>query len=267
MYTFLKRLQAGITIEMLICGVVLLPSITMAASISSQGCLGVSDFSCVSDGEFNSGPLSQSRAEHDGTLIPTSGDFVGTVSGHSDIGAGTLRAQGAVSSNPGDPASVGLDGGVIFGNASLNDDVSFTNTLTGPLDVTINMYVSGYINTGGGEVSVSSFLNLGGETDFGSYSDDGPISDVLTATITLTNSDPINIGASLGYNVDTYPGNAAITNLDVSAYLELIIEDEVIFVSESTHFLTTPVPVPPALPMLLGGIASLISLSRRRKRF
>ena len=241
-----------------------LPGFVTAASLGTDGCLGVSGFNCHSDGEFNNGPLSDPRAEHAGTLIPTSMDFTGTVSGHADISMGTLSSNGAVTSNPSDPSSQGLDGGVIFGNSSFNDNVTFTNSLIGDFDVTINMYVSGNIVTDGATASAGAFLNVAGQTDFGSYFNDGPIDDVLTATVTLTNSDTINISGSVSYSVDEYPGGAANTDLSVSAYFELILVDEAVFISESTHFLTAPVPVPPALQLFIAGVASLIGLSRRK---
>ena len=263
MTTSINKKTTG-ALRVLLALILILPGLANAASISTQGCLGVSNFSCEFDSEFNNGALFRSRAEHNGTLIPASLAFTGTVSGHSDIASGTLHSFGAVSSNSGDPSSEGLDGGVIFGGSGFSDDVSFTNTLSGPFDVTINMYVSGQINSDGADVFAGAFLNLGGETDSGSYSSDGAINDVLSATITLTNNNPIDISASLDYSVDTYPGGGAATDVELSAYIELIIEDEIIFSSESGLFLATPVPVPPALPMLLGGLAGLVTVTRRR---
>ncbi|MCB1746019.1 MAG: hypothetical protein H6977_14135 [Gammaproteobacteria bacterium] len=234
-----------------------------AASISTQGCLGTPAFTCQSDSEFANGPLGNTRVEHDGSLFPTSGEYTADVSGHADIAAGTLRSAGQVDSSPGDPASMGLDGGVIFGGSSIGDELTLTSTLPGSYDVTLTLTVNGSIGLDGGDGGAFVYLSLDAGDDSGSYTSDGVINDVLSVTQSFTGNAVFDIAAYIDYSVDMYPGDGANSDIALNGVLQLVLPEGVTFESESGAFLATPVPLPGMLPALAIALAG-VGVVRRR---
>ncbi len=236
-----------------------------AASISTQGCLGTPDFTCLFDSEFTNGPLASTRVEHDGSLFPASGEYTAEVSGHADIAAGTLRSVGQVDSAPGDPSSQGIDGGVIFGGSSISDELTLTSTLPGSYDVTVNLIVTGNISLDGADGGAFVFLSLDAGNDSRNYSSDGAINDILSVTQTFSGNVVFDINAFIDYSIDMYPGGGANSDIALSGILRLILPDGVTFESESEAFLAAPVPVPAIVPLFALALAGL-GVMRRRPR-
>lgn len=94
-----------------------------------------------------------------------------------------------------------------------------------------------------------------------------PIFDILTAELTLSGAQSVNVFAQIASDILDISGPDALTEFDFAntAQLSLNVSPGVQITSASGVFLASAVPLPPALPLLLLSALTLLGVRRKHR--
>ncbi|MGE3772903.1 MAG: hypothetical protein AB7I32_08240 [Gammaproteobacteria bacterium] len=195
----------------------------------------------------------------------------------SDITTPKLQVFGSLDNGAG--ATLG-DGEIalLASNATLRDTITIAAPSSDPYLVTAEMVIDGVLQGAGSNARVNALLTISptgalSQTQSKSYSGDVTVvDDVLPITQQFVGNAEFELSSSLFFFVSRVDAgvevlgdfsHTAIINLTVTTLGGDPIEN-VTITSESGQFGVAPIPVPSALPLMLGGLAGL-ALRRRVK--
>lgn len=167
---------------------------------------------------------------------------------------------------------------LLISNATLRDTITITAPSSDPYLVTAEMLIDGVLQGAGSNATVNALLTIAppaslSQTQSKSYTGNVTVvDDVLPITQQFIGDAVFDLRSSLffavsrvdaGTNLLADFSHTAIINLSVTTLGGDPIENAII-TSESGQFGVAPVPVPAALPLMLGGLAGMALRLRRR---
>ncbi|HMM77059.1 MAG TPA: VPLPA-CTERM sorting domain-containing protein [Gammaproteobacteria bacterium] len=196
----------------------------------------------------------------------------------SDITTPKLQVFGALDNSAG--ANLG-DGEIalLVSNATLSDTLSIAAPSSDPYLVTAEMVIDGILQGSGSNARVNALLTISptgalSQTQSKFYSGDVTVvDDVLPITRQFVGNAEFELSSALFFFVSHVDAGAkvladfshtAIINLSVTTLAGDPISN-VTITSESGQFGIAPVPLPAALPLMLGGLAGLALRARQRR--
>lgn len=193
----------------------------------------------------------------------------------SDITTPRLQVFGSLDNSGGGNLGDG-EISLLLANASLQDTITITAPSSDPYRVTAEMIIDGVLQGDGSNATVLALLTIRpvgslSVSESQSFTGDVTVVDeILPVAQSFTGDAEFDIESSLFFFVSRVNAgvevlgdfsNTAIINLNVTTLGGDPIEN-VTITSESGQFGVAPIPVPPALPLMLGGLA-ILALRRR----
>ena len=196
----------------------------------------------------------------------------------ADITTPKLQVFGLLN-NAGGGALGDFERTLLAANGTLRDTITIAAPSADPYLVTADMVIDGVLQGAGSNATVNALITISpvgklSQTQFTSYTGDVTVvDDVLSITQQFSGDAVFDLTSQLFFFVRNIDAGAtvladfshtAIINLQVTTLGGDPIENFSL-TSESGHFGVAPVPVPGALPMMLGGLALLAGRRRRRR--
>ncbi len=192
----------------------------------------------------------------------------------ASLATGALKVRNVVYTGPGGGSATAQSGSAVPTTyARLQEELTFTPADNDPYTVTLSMQVGGLYELDPSSTGwANAQLNLGvsgGANDFDQVDilpGNFVISEFLSVSLTLQGVVTASLFAQLGSDIYAISGPDAYSGFlfGNSAYLALALPDSVSVSSGSGVFLSTPVPLPPGLPLLAVGLAGLALVARGR---
>jgi hypothetical protein len=190
----------------------------------------------------------------------------------ANMTTGTLKASSSLTNDTG--FTMGGEGSALRTRAILRDVINLTTSLTDPYDIQVILQVSGSITGGsaaGSDVFGFAAISLGPDpgtnTGVNATYTTGAIVDTLSVTESFTGNQTIDIFARLDANISILAdGDSATVDFASTALLTLVLPAGVGVASTGSGLLVPiqTVPIPAALPLLLGALGGLLVTGRRR---
>lgn len=199
----------------------------------------------------------------------------------ADIGNLALKVSGSLTNSTA-AQYFGQGVPILQAVAEARDAIVLNTSRTDPFDITVELQISGELAAGAGSsAGANSLLKIDspgklGVFDAGNYSvgasgTTNTIADVLSATLTVSGpSVTVNIESLLSFSVlRLAAGESATGDLSNSAYLVLILPEDVTIASSSSGTFgvpMAPIPEPSTAAMSILGLAAVAGAIRARRR-